>query len=144
MRHNYTIHLRSGYAELWRYNIVVECGGFDEAGERICFASAQSIIAPVGSALKRAPSEPKHPRNMSVATGPCDAIAAYIYVIPNSLPQSREVSDCMPFELKVRIEADGSTVYDVAHKVNQWGGASIEIKLSESRAAGAAVPLPGE
>lgn len=129
MRHKYTIDLRSSYEELWRYNVVVECGGFDEAGERICFASEQSIIAPVGSNLLQAPKEPKHPRAMSVTTEPCDSVAAYIYVVPNTLPQSRDVADCQPFDLKVSVAADGKTIYDTVHKVNQWGGASIEIKL---------------
>lgn len=136
MRHKYTITLRSTYAELWRYNVVVECGGFDGAGQRLCFASAQSIIAPVGSGLRKAPAEPVHPRSLKVATEPCDSIAAYIYVIPNTLPLSREVSDCAPFDLKVRVEADGEAIYDTVHKVNQWGGASIELKLPT-------LPAPG-
>ncbi len=137
MRHKYTIRLRSSFAELWRYNVVVECGGFDAAGARICFASAQSVIAPVGSALTQAPAEPRHPRELTVGTEPCDSIAAYIYVIPNTLPISREVQECRAFDLKVRVAADGDTVYDAVHKVNQWGGASIEIKLP----AGGTMPL---
>lgn len=129
MQHKYTVRLRSGFAELWRYNIVAECGGFDAAGEHVCFVSAQSVIAPVGSALRQAPSEPTHPRALTMTTEPCESITAYIYVIPNTLPISREVQDCLPFDLKVSVTADGETVYDVAHKVNQWGGASIELKL---------------
>lgn len=129
MQHKYTVRLRSGFAELWRYNIVAECGGFDAAGERVCFVSAQSVIAPVGSALRQAPSEPTHPRALTMTTEPCESITAYIYVIPNTLPVSREVQDCLPFGLKVSVTADGETVYDVTHKVNQWGGASIELKL---------------
>ena len=39
------------------------------------------------------------------------------------------MQDCLPFDLKVSVTADGETVYDVTHKVNQWGGASIELKL---------------
>lgn len=139
MRHKYTIRLRSSFAELWRYNMVVECGGFDAAGERVCFASARSVIAPVGAALKSEPAEPRHPRELSVTTEACESIAAYIYVIPNTLPLSREVQDCRAFDLKVRVTADGETVYDAAHKVNQWGGASIEIKLPQPE--GRSIPL---
>lgn len=137
MQHRYTIRLRSSFAELWRYNVVVEYGGFDVAGGRVCFASAQSIIAPVGSALKQAPDEPRHPRELTVETGPCDSIAAYVYVIPNTLPLQREVQECRAFDLRVRVAADGETIYDAVHKVNQWGGASIELKLP----AGEAIPL---
>ena len=136
MQHKYTVRLRSGFAELWRYNIVAECGGFDAAGERVCFVSAQSVIAPVGSALRQAPSEPTHPRALTMTTEPCESITAYIYVIPNTLPISREVQDCLPFDLKVSVTADGETVYDVTHKVNQWGGASIDLKLPAPQHAG--------
>ncbi len=139
MGHIFTIRLRSSYGELWRYNIVVECGGFDAAGERSCFASAQSVIAPVGSALTQAPATPTHPRELSVTTEACESIAAYIYVIPNTLPLSRDVQDCRAFDLKVKVAADGQTIYDAAHKVNQWGGASIELKLPQT--AGRTVPL---
>lgn len=46
------------------------------------------------------------------------------------------MQDCLPFGLKVSVTADGETVYDVTHKVNQWGGASIELKLSAPQHAG--------
>lgn len=75
-------------------------------------------------------------RALTMTTEPCESITAYIYVIPNTLPVSREVQDCLPFGLKVSVTADGETVYDVTHKVNQWGGASIELKLPAPQHAG--------
>ena len=89
MGHIFTIRLRSSYGELWRYNIVVECGGFDAAGERSCFASAQSVIAPVGSAVTPAPAPPTHPRALSVTPAAGEASAADLEVLPNTLPRAR-------------------------------------------------------
>lgn len=132
MLHKYTIRLRCGFAELWRYNMAVECAGFGPAGERVCFVAAQSVVAPVGAGLRSEPASPKHPRELTVTTEPCDSITAYVYVITNTQPASRVVKDSPPFDLKVRIAADGDTVYDAVHKINQWGGTTIEIKLPQA------------
>ena len=45
MDKKFTISLQSRYAELWRYNIVLTCGCFDEAGERVDFISKESFVA---------------------------------------------------------------------------------------------------
>ena len=47
MDKKFTISLQSRYAELWRYNIVVTCGCFDEVGERINFLSKENFVADV-------------------------------------------------------------------------------------------------
>lgn len=134
MSRRFTIHVHSGFAQLWRYNTAVMCGGFDGAGERVDFVSAQSTVAPVGADLKSAPEGLERNRDLEVTTAGCDSITAYVYVIPNTLPISREIDDCRPFPLKVKVTADdGEVLYDVTHKVNQWSGASIEIKLPKDK-----------
>lgn len=134
MSRRFTIHVHSGFAELWRYNTAVMCGGFDSNGERVDFVSAQSTVAPVGANLKRAPEGLAADRDLEVTTAECDSMTAYVYLVPNTLPLSREIDDCRPFTLKVKVTtSDGETLYDVAHKVNQWSGASIEIRLPQPK-----------
>ena len=109
-------------------------GGFVSSGERCDFVSATSDVAPVGANLKEPPAEAAGPRDLRIVTAECDSIVAYIYVIPHTLPVSRDVDDYRPFTLNVKVTADDGTVlYDVTHKVNQWSGASIEIKLPQAK-----------
>ena len=134
MARKFTIDIHSGFAELWRYNISAMCGGFDASGERCDFVSAASDVAPVGANLKEPPAEAAGPRDLRISTAECDSIVAYVYVIPHTLPVSRDVDDFRPFTLDVKVSAsDGSVLYDVAHKVNQRSGASIEIKLPQAK-----------
>ena len=130
MDKKFTISLQSRYAELWRYNIVVACGCFDEAGERTDFLSKESFIAAVGSNLDCAPASLESHSAMKLTTTPCASIVAYIYLIPHTLPPTRvTVEEYSPFDLKIRITADKDEIYAKTHKINQFSGASIELKL---------------
>ena len=130
MDKKFTISLQSRYAELWRYNIVVTCGCFDEAGERTDFLSKESFIAAVGSNLDCAPASLESHSAMKLTTTPCARIVAYIYLIPHTLPPTRAtVEEYSPFDLKIRITADKDEIYAKTHKINQFSGASIELKL---------------
>ena len=130
MDKKFTISLQSRYAELWRYNIVVTCGCFDEAGERTDFLSKESFIAAVGSNLDCAPASLESHSVMKLTTAPCASIVAYIYLIPHTLPPTRAtVEEYSPFDLKIRITADKDEIYAKTHKINQFSGASIELKL---------------
>ena len=125
----YTIQARSSYAEFWRYNLSVMCGAFDAEGTKIDFASAQSIVAPVGTKLDGPPQGMESPREVKVSTKPCESIAAYVYVVPVVLPTSRDVADYPPFDLRIKVSCDKEVIYNEVHKVCQWSGDSIEIKL---------------
>lgn len=128
------IDIHSGFAQLWRYNISVMCGGFDSSGERCDFVSAGSEVAPVGANLKEPPADAPQSRDLRIVTAECDSIVAYVYVIPHTLPLSREVDDNRPFTLRVKVAAsDGAVLYDVKHRINQWSGASVEIKLPQAK-----------
>ena len=130
MDKKFTISLQSRYAELWRYNIVATCGCFDEAGERTDFLSKESFIAAVGSNLDCAPASLESHSAMKLTTTPCASIVAYIYLIPHTLPPTRAtVEEYSPFDLKIRITADKDEIYAKTHKINQFSGASIELKL---------------
>ena len=54
----------------------------------------------------------------------------YIYVIPHTLPRDNEIGGHPPFPLQVRIRYGDRTVLDKEYSINQWGGASIELKVS--------------
>lgn len=134
MSRKFTIHVHSDFTELWRYNTAAMCGGFDGAGERVGFVSAESTVAPVGANLKAAPDDAPRDRDLTLTTAACERITAYVYLIPNTLPLSREIDDCRPFPLHVWVTAnDGEVLYDVVHKVNQWSGCSIEIRLPQAK-----------
>ena len=130
MDKKFTISLQSRYAELWRYNIVVTCGCFDEAGERTDFLSKESFVAAVGSNLDCAPASLESHSAMKLTTTPCASIVAYIYLIPHTLPPTRAtVEEYSPFDLKIKITSDKDEIYAKTHQINQFSGASIELKL---------------
>ena len=133
MDKKFTISVQSRYAELWRYNIVVMCGCFDKAGERADFLSKENFVAAVGSNLDAAPAGIESHNSLAITTSPCNSVVAYIYLIPHSLPPTREVEEYAPFDLRVKVSADDSVIYDTDHKINQWSGCSIELKLPQAK-----------
>jgi hypothetical protein len=133
MDKKFTVSLQSRYVELWRYNIVLTCGCFDEVGERTDFLSKESFVAAVGSNLDCAPASLESHSAMTLTTTPCASIVAYIYLIPHTLPSTRAIEEYAPFDLKIRITADKDEIYTKIHKINQWSGASIELKLPQAK-----------
>ena len=51
----FTVEIRSGFDQWWRYNAALMCGAFDASGNRIGFASAESRVAEMGSNLEAPP-----------------------------------------------------------------------------------------
>ena len=51
----FSVEVESRYEGWWRYNVTILCGCFDADGDRIGFASAESVVAPVGSDLSAPP-----------------------------------------------------------------------------------------
>ena len=133
MDKKFTISLQSLYAELWRYNIVVMCGCFDKVGERTDFLSKENFVAAVGSNLTAALAGIESHNRLTLTTSPCDSIVAYIYLIPHSLPPTRDVEEYAPFDLRIKVSAGDSVIYDTDHKINQWSGCSIELKLPQAK-----------
>ena len=133
MDKKFTISLQSRYAELWRYNIVVMCGCFDKVGERTDFLSKENFVAAVGSNLTAAPNGIESHNRLTLTTSPCDSIVAYIYLIPHSLPPTRDVEEYAPFDLRIKVSVGDNVIYDTDHKINQWSGCSIELKLPQAK-----------
>ncbi len=125
----YSIDVESSYEELWRYNIIVMCGGYSASQERLYVTSQEDIISPVGSSLDCEPEGYKLPHVVSLNAAKADNIRAIIYLVPHTLPRGKEVAAYSDFDLEVTVTRGKKIIYQSTHKANQWGGASIEIKL---------------
>lgn len=122
----------------WRYNVTILCGCFDGEGRRVGFASAEDVVAAVGSDLRRPPQgTPKAAdRRIGIDTVPCERIVMYLYIVPHTLPETREIGDVSPFDVRVRIACAGVPLRDTCYRINRWSGASLEIKLGRDGSAG--------
>ena len=109
----FTVEIRSGFDQWWRYNAALMCGA-----------------AEMGSNLEAPPEGLDLHRSLTLETVPCERIVLYIYVIPHTLPRDNEIGGHPPFPLQVRIRYGDRTVLDKEYSINQWGGASIELKVS--------------
>ena len=127
----FKVEITSDFADFLRYNVAVTCGCFAENDERIAFVSAEDTIAPVGSALVAAPKGRDAKRVISFETDECHHLQMYIYLIPYTTPTGRDIGDYKPFALDVRVMRGRRVVLKEQYSVNQWSGASIELKIGE-------------
>ena len=128
MSRRFQISVRSNFAELWRYKIVVTCGTFDAAGEQIEVTTKESSVTSIvegGGVADVADVS----RDVKLTTGPCESIKAYVYLMPHKLPSAKSPEDTPAFGVRVKVKADDEQIYNVVHSVNQWSGATIELKL---------------
>ncbi len=129
----YTIEIKSDYEELYRYNIIVTCAGYGSDGDERYVVGRELIYSEEIRSL--AEPKPLPPAGFKVGeplTLECDdavSIHAIVYVITNSLPKDRAVTASPPFPLVVVIRRGDEVIYDTSHEVNQWGGATIDIKI---------------
>ena len=126
MSRRFKISVRSNFAELWRYNIVVTCGAFDAAGEQIEVTTSESSVASLEDAAGGAVDVS---RDVKLTTAPCESIKAYVYLMPHKLPSAKSPDDTPAFGVRVKVKTDDEQIYNVVHSVNQWSGATIELKL---------------
>ena len=93
----FSVEVESRYEGWWRYNVTILCGCFDADGNRIGFASAESVVAPVGSDLSAPPEGAAAERRIGIRSIACDHIVMYVYIVPHTLPETREIGDVAPF-----------------------------------------------
>ena len=129
MSRRFKISVRSNFAELWRYNIVVTCGAFDVAGEQIEVITSESSVASIIDGAGGAADVADVSRDVKLTTVPCESIKAYVYLMPHKLPSAKSPDDTPTFGVRVKVKADDEQIYNVVHSVNQWSGATIELKL---------------
>ena len=89
----FSVEVESRYEGWWRYNVTILCGCFDADGDRIGFASAESVVAPVGSDLSAPPEGAAAERRIGIRSIACDHIVMYVYIVPHTLPETREIGD---------------------------------------------------
>ena len=90
----FSVEVESRYEGWWRYNVTILCGCFDADGNRIGFASAESVVAPVGSDLSAPPEGAAAERRIGIRSIACDHIVMYVYIVPHTLPETR-LSTCV-------------------------------------------------
>ena len=126
----FRIEVSSRYEEWWRYNVELMCGCFDAAEQRTGFASAASEVADVGATLPERPPQLAPQRTAVLTTGACDHLVLYIYIIPHTLPRGNDIDATAPFEIEIRIFCDGRRILAEKRRINQWSGASIEMRVA--------------
>ncbi|MFI3259102.1 MAG: hypothetical protein R3Y16_03300 [Rikenellaceae bacterium] len=129
----YKIGVKSDYEELYRYNLVITCAGYDAQGEQLYVTGVEKIYSEefneTFGVLPPIPLDFIVGESLTLECETAEKIHVIVYVVTTSLPKSRLVDDSPPFDLEIRVERDSETIYELTHQVNQWGGASINIKL---------------
>ena len=126
----FKIELKSRYDEWWRYNADLMCGCFDADNNRIGFASAASDVADVGANLSVRPAGIPAARSVVLTTPPCHHLVLYVYIIPHTLPAGNDIDSTRPFEAEIRISRGGKLLCTEKRAINQWSGASIELRIN--------------
>ena len=129
----FTIEVTSRYEGWWRYNAALMCGCFDAEDRRIGFASAESAVAAVGANLAERPADIPADRRAVLETMPCDHLVLYLYLIPHTLPADNEIDATRPFGIEVRISYAGRRLRTEKREINQWSGASIEMRVESEK-----------
>ena len=131
MNKGFTVEVSSRYEGWWRYNVALMCGCFDAEERRTGFESVASHIADVGANLPDRPADTDSGRTVVLETEPCDHLLLYIYVVPHTLPAGNDIDETEPFEIDVTIAYAGRKVTKSRHRINQWSGASFELKVGQ-------------
>lgn len=125
----YQIELGCTHKAWWRYNVQLQCGAYNEAGDQIGFSAESRIVAEVGANLKEAPEGFDGKKKIALTSSPCHRARVLIYILPHSLPVENRLDEVPPFEVKLRIRIDGKELRTEKHMVNPWSGTSIELTL---------------
>ncbi|WP_290540011.1 hypothetical protein [Alistipes sp.] len=129
----FAIEISSRYEGWWRYNVALMCGCFDSTGRRIGFSSSASTVADVGSNLRERPANIAANRTATLQTMPCDHLVLYLYIIPHTLPAGNDIDAAKPFGIEVRISCAGHRLRTEKREINQWSGASIEMRIDSQK-----------
>ncbi len=105
----YAVGITSSFEEIHRYDIVINCVGYDDEGRELFVDGCE------GSEL--------------ICEKESSSATIIIYVVPNKLPQDRVVTNNPPFPIDVVVTRFGEIIHNETYEVNQWGGATITIKL---------------
>ena len=124
----YTITLECDFPEFWRYNLIVQ-GEVLLQDKRCDSITYLDETAPSGSELPAPPVGYQRKSSVVLHSQAGDALRLYIYIIPNTMPKVRFVSEAPPFEFRVLISHGKSPIFKHRYEVNQWSGENIELSL---------------
>ncbi|MDE7076957.1 MAG: hypothetical protein K2O55_00025 [Alistipes sp.] len=127
----FTVKITSDYPGWWRYNAALMAGCFDAEERRTEFATVCSHVADVGAELKEPPADMARDRKITLTTAPCDHLQLYAYIIPHTLPSGDDIDATQPFDIELTIAYGGRRVNRIVRKINQWSGASIEMRVEK-------------
>ena len=68
-------------------------------------------------------------RSLRLETTACDHLLLYIYIVPHTLPAGNDIADTQPFEITLRIAYGGKVLRSEKRLINQWSGASVEMRV---------------
>ena len=108
----FTIEVTSRYEGWWRYN---------------------AALADVGSNLAERPADIAADRTAALQTMPCDHLVLYLYIIPHTLPADNEIDATRPFGIEVRISYARRRLRTEKREINQWSGASVEMRVDSKK-----------
>lgn len=129
MEKGFRIEVKCHYDAWWRYNVAMMCGCFDTDDRRTDFVSTASDVADVGANLTVRPDGIPDRSRITLETPPCDHALLYVYIIPHTLPTDNDIDNTRPFDIEIRIFSEGHLLHSEKRKINQWSGASIELKI---------------
>ncbi|MFR4395590.1 MAG: hypothetical protein ACLT3Q_05040 [Alistipes finegoldii] len=66
---------------------------------------------------------------LRLETTACDHLLLYIYIVPHTLPAGNDIADTQPFEITLRIAYGGKVLRSEKRLINQWSGASVEMRV---------------
>ena len=124
----YRVELKCEDREWWRYNVVITAAGFDAKGEREGFYSLREHRADVGGS-NGVCSRLATAKRLSLECGESHRLDLYLYIIPHTLPESRDIEDAKPFDVALKISLGDSQIVDKKLRVNPWGGTSQHILI---------------
>ena len=129
----YTIAVSSRFEGWWRYNAALMCGCFDAEERRIDFASSESHVADVGTSSRIRPAGIPADRAVTLVARPCDHLILYVYIVPHTLPENNYIDASRPFDVDLQISFAGKKLRTERLRINQWSGASIEMRVEAPR-----------
>ena len=129
MARKFNILVSSDFEQAWRYNIDLVCESLDAAGNRTDFQTASIHLAEVGDNLSAPPADWRKETKLEITTPECESVRILVYVVAHTMIKDRGVSSVKPFDIILKVTADGEKIYCKPHPVDQRGGAAIGIEL---------------
>ena len=87
----------------------------------------------MGANLAERPADIPADRRAVLETMPCDHLVLYLYLIPHTLPAGNDIDTTRPFEIELRISYAGRLLRTERRAINQWSGASIELRVESGK-----------